>query len=535
MQTSRRHEAIRAEVSSWLTDHGGKLVKEAVQQYSRDLLQDIEMANAFQQEDLWHAIKKLRKLVDQEQEMPKAPPADEAPSVRDLDSTVLDDVMTCTKQVADLEQRCVAIERELRRVQEAAESCGLAIQNHVEDVRSSGDRLSKLEVDMDEIQATRASLAAEQETMRKVIVSDLVRLAKEKVRTKEDLGMYHYTKTLDQDTGDMFRESTDGPRESGKPEAIVAVAAGTTFVQVVAMRSSDSYELQRSVWDAVLFLGVEAFHWHEQLFLILAYLINFILQLVFCLMVVHLGLDFAAMDDDSLTGLEVWLKEAEAWQISAVCGPSVDYSQSSSYLQMELMEEARGYFEEALFGFSWGPLLTCMVIALWSGTMVKQATSLFDMTVALSELTEWRWDKTTTQFEVNLKNVEILSITIWKFLWMLFTVLLQLGVIFVLLVFGCMWMAESTSVTELLLNAVSLAFITETDELVFATIVPNVVRNMVKKTEALSLKPRTSLPHIRSMVSLMTIIMFSTLFWVFPVSATMDLMNQVSLVLCDGL
>ena len=269
MQTSRRHEAIRAEVSSWLTDHGGKLVKEAVQQYTRDLLKDIEMANAFQQEDLWHAIKKL-----QEQEMPKAPPADEAPSVRDPDGTVLDDVMTCTKQVADLEQRCVAIERELRRVQEAAESCGLAIQNHVEDARSSGDRLSKLEVDMDEIQATRVSLAAEQETMRKVVVSDLVRLAKEKVRTKEDLGMYHYTKTLDQDTGDMFRESTDGPREAGKPEVIVAVAAGTTFVQVVAMRSSDSYELQRSVWDAVLILGVEAFHWHEQLFLILAYLIK---------------------------------------------------------------------------------------------------------------------------------------------------------------------------------------------------------------------------------------------------------------------
>ena len=169
------------------------------------MLKDIEMANAFQQEDLWHAIKKLRTLVDQEQEMPKAPPAEEAPSVRDLDSTVLDDVMTCTKQVADLEQRCVAIERELRRVQEAAESCGLALQNHVEDARSSGDRLSKLEVDMDEIQATRASFAAEQETMRKVVVSDLVRLAKEKVRTKEDLGMYHYTKTLDQDTGDMLR------------------------------------------------------------------------------------------------------------------------------------------------------------------------------------------------------------------------------------------------------------------------------------------------------------------------------------------
>merc|ERR1712136_637955 len=157
------------------------------------------------------------------------------------------------------------------------------------------------------------------------------------------------------------------------------------------------------------------------------------------------------------------------------------------------------------------------------------------MLLALSDITVWRLNNTRTRFEVNLKNVEIISLTFWKFLWMLLTVVLELGVIFVLLVYGCLWMAESSSVTELLLNAVSLAFITETDELVFATIVPNVVRNMVKKTEPLSLRPRTSLPHVRSMVSLLTITMFSTLFWVFPVSATMDLINQVSLILCGGI
>ena len=54
----------------------------------------------------------------------------------------------------------------------------------------------------------RVSLAAQLETMRKVVVSDLIRLAKEKVRTFEDLRMYRWTKTLDQDTGHMFRAST---------------------------------------------------------------------------------------------------------------------------------------------------------------------------------------------------------------------------------------------------------------------------------------------------------------------------------------
>jgi len=397
------------------------------------------------------------------------------------------------------------------------------------DARSSGERLSKLEVDRDEIQAARVSLAEEQETTQSV----------EKVRTIEDLGMYHWTKSH-LDTGITHGESVMESESVKESESVMesepaAVSAWTKYNQVVAMRSSDSYELQLSVWDAVLFLGLEAFYWHEQLLLILAFLVNFILQLVFCLMVVHLGLDFAVMDDDSLQDLEVWVKQADDREVTTVCGPSVDYSESTGYLQMELMDEARGYFEEAIFGFSWGPLLTVMVIALWSGTMVKQATCLVDMLLALSDITVWRLNNTRTRFEVNLKNVEIISLTFWKFLWMLLTVVLELGVIFVLLVYGCLWMAESSSVTELLLNAVSLAFITETDELVFATIVPNVVRNMVKKTEALSLKPRTSLPHIHSMVSLLTILMSSTLFWVFPVNVTMTRMNQVSLILCDGL
>merc|ERR1712136_249641 len=107
---------------------------------------------------------------------------------------------------------------------------------------------------------------------------------------------------------------------------VCALPAETLHVKVVAMRSSDSYTLQLSVWDAVIFLGVDVLYWHEELFLIVAYLINFTLQSVFCLMVVHLGSEGEVMDDDALKGLEIWLKEAELWEVSAVCGSSIDYS-----------------------------------------------------------------------------------------------------------------------------------------------------------------------------------------------------------------
>ena len=148
--------------------------------------------------------------------------------------------MTRTKHIGDLEQRYVAIEREFRRAQEAAESCGLAIQNHVEE-------------DRDEIQAARVSLTEEQETMRKVVVSDLIRLAKEKVKTIEDSGMYRWMKTH-LDTGITHSASVmeSESANSERIEGIVALAAGTTYNQVVAMRSSDSCELQLSVWGRSL-------------------------------------------------------------------------------------------------------------------------------------------------------------------------------------------------------------------------------------------------------------------------------------------
>jgi len=269
-----------------------------------------------------------------------------------------------------------------------------------------------------------------------------------------------------------------------------------------------------------------------------AFVINAILQSVFCLMVLHLGKDTQVLADDATTNLEVWFEQADSGEVAGVCGSDLDHRLSTSFLQMIVMDEARNYFEEAIWGLSWGPLLTMMVIALWSGTMVSHGRRLFDFTVALwehthFELADWNWRNASTTFTVHLKSVEINLITFPRFLLMCFSVVLQLSVITILLVFGCMWMAKTSSVTELLLNAVSLAFITETDELVFITIVPTIIKNFVKKAEPLPLKPpRTSLPPLRSVVSLLTIITSTVLFTVFPVRETSQRMAEVT-SLCD--
>ena len=101
-----------------------------------------------------------------------------------------------------------------------------------------------------------------------------------------------------------------------------------------------------------------------------AYLVNCILQGVFCMVVVHLG-SAVALEDAATTDWEVWREQAQPGEVRGVCGPSLDYSLTSSYLQVSFVHVARDYLTKAILGFSLGPVLTVTVIALWSGTTVK--------------------------------------------------------------------------------------------------------------------------------------------------------------------
>lgn len=112
-------------------------------------------------------------------------------------------------------------------------------------------------------------------------------------------------------------------------------AVSPTFMQIRdwgeaklrAMRSSEGggYELQPSVWDAALFFGAKGSHWHEQLLFGVGFVMNVILQSVFCLMVLHLGSESRTLDDTDITRLEVWLEQAEPEEVTGVCGVVQDH------------------------------------------------------------------------------------------------------------------------------------------------------------------------------------------------------------------
>lgn len=512
---------VKEVTETWLSHQGSALVKKTVQEHHTELLRDVEWAHAVERDELWDAISKLRHAVGKE---PCEPQLSEAPSGRLLDDTVLDEVQACTTRIDESERR---FDHELRRTREVAESCVLAMHKHVEEMNtcleSCSNRVKVLEGHRDETLSALEKKTQEIEVMREVIASDLIRFASDQIKTKQDLETYSWAKT-----GHVIESGHSKPR-------LTALSSKSQELDVGDMRCKDSYELQPSIWDAALFFGVKGLASREQLLLAAGYVVNVTLQSVFSLMVVRLGRDDEVVDDQAITKMEAWNEQAETWEVASVCGDAHNYTLSTSYLQMMLMDEVDAYFEEAIFSFSWGPLLTIMVVALWSGAMVSHARTVFDFTVALWQITSWERDASTI-FTVNLRsNVEIVAVARLRFLWMSVSVVLQTFVIVVLLVFGCVWMARSSSVTELLLNAVSLAFIMDADELLFRIVVPTLVKNLIRRIEPLRLRPtRSSGYHLRSTVSLSTILIFVIFFWIFPVSETSQRLTKVSSALCGS-
>ena len=185
---------------SWLHDHGTELVKKAVQQYSTDLLKDIEIANRLQTESLWNALADLRERAHQEPQSARSIGADEVTKftkrMGELGCRVAcleRDVRANVHQVGVLERRIAAFEQNVHRMQGAAES---SLQKEIEDMRSWAERLTELETHRDAMQSARLSNVQDQESMRHLIATDLVLLASDEVKKKEDLKTHHWVRRV---------------------------------------------------------------------------------------------------------------------------------------------------------------------------------------------------------------------------------------------------------------------------------------------------------------------------------------------------
>lgn len=554
----KRH--IKKYVEKWWSERGQPMIESEVKKHTDSINRDLEFASAADRNDILDIMRKeLTEAVNsiklQLQENTAKQKAKDLRRVESDDKTKL-----LTSRLKKMEERLVDVEEDVAHQGDTLNSHMVASSQAAEVSTAAltatvTHRISELERSLtDHLQ----SLSDEQQHVKHVIAVDIMKLARGEVHHSTDFGMNAWMKQgkrnavelLDQpevisprvDEGarnssvtiveidlhqTMSTDRADGS-QCGKASSWTSASASMDRRKFSRMAAGNAYTLKLSVWDGNIFLGVPGFTCSVQLLLVLASIVNILLQAILCATVVRLGGDDNRYSRADLTGLQNWRANASELERQGVC--KSDFALSTSFLQFDTRIVVHEYFVEMVPGFSWGPVVCTVVLVLWSGTITNRFRDLVDMSMALVQLT--RRESESLVIQPGIKDFTIISISPSRLVWMLMGVVAQGSVLAVLVIFGSLWLVHTIELDDLLLNAIALGFITDTDELLFTMMVPSIVQGMVAKTEPLPLKPPRKLPPLRSIVSMCTVIISVTLFSVFSLRDKGTRLLEIESLLC---
>ncbi|CAE7790008.1 unnamed protein product [Symbiodinium sp. CCMP2456] len=177
--------------------------------------------------------------------------------------------------------------------------------------------------------------------------------------------------------------------------------------------------------------------------------------------------------------------------------------------------------------FQPGVLLCMLCIIQWSLCVYKELRRIWLQFEATCSVAKSR----RTAFLDNSFG----SISWFRFCMLLTTYLLRVGIASVLLGGGVLWLARTTSIEELMLNAVALNSILDIDEFVFAGMTPIKIQHAIQNLSPIRIKYSRCRSQLEAFVhfsSLLALICASYFLLLVPLS---DTMLAVKMELCGGL
>jgi len=142
---------------------------------------------------------------------------------------------------------------------------------------------------------------------------------------------------------------------------------------------------------------------------------------------------------------------------------------------------------------SLGPLLSCLVLMMWTLCVLKEFRHIGDFLLAVWNLP--RGSDTILAVNERTRRVRLEQISLQRCVMATCSGAVQFTVATTLLVVGSKWLASTVSLTDLLLNAVALQFIMEIDELVFHVLCSVKIKTITTSLHPLALPRRIVLPH----------------------------------------
>lgn len=248
------------------------------------------------------------------------------------------------------------------------------------------------------------------------------------------------------------------------------------------------YILKRSIWDATLLLGASEDGSAQAAFSFMLVVANLCVQGVFAA-IVYDKFTEADYEDDSVKALRSWRRNI-AHDIrymdrlslrslaSRVCygDPGLELSEGQSRAFSELVS----YLDTNQFAvIGVGPVMCVLALVLWFLCVSKEFSNIAAFVLSVMSL---KRAKFTTLYDHCIETVTSCRVAV-----VLMLQLCRLVITGVLLVAGSIFLINTVSVGDLLLNSVMLECVLQIDELIFEALAPLLLRRRLSVLEPLRL------------------------------------------------
>ncbi|CAJ1359734.1 unnamed protein product [Effrenium voratum] len=247
-----------------------------------------------------------------------------------------------------------------------------------------------------------------------------------------------------------------------------------------------------SAWTFPVVIGLAPAGPWDVTFAIMLLLLNLGMQAMFSYIILgedFMGPEFASHVSDarrwrtSIAHDHKYMDLAATSLVSRVCG--LDGSLILSTNQANLVGDINSFLGLRLGQFSPnafqpGVLLCMLCILLWSLCVYKELRNVWHTLEALLQIPRTK----QSIFRENMLH----GLSKGRLKMLLFTLLVRTLIACVLLVSGIQWLAKTTSITELMLNAVALNAILDIDEFLFAGFTPVSIQLAVDRLEPCRVK-----------------------------------------------
>ncbi|CAE7262317.1 NLRC3 [Symbiodinium pilosum] len=267
-------------------------------------------------------------------------------------------------------------------------------------------------------------------------------------------------------------------------------------------------------------------------------LVNCVMQIMFALILLDDGFMGEEFDKQKINA-QIWrtsvahdykyMDLAETSLVTRVC--SGDGALILSTTQASLVEQINMYLRlstDQLVQTDFGPgtLLCMLCILLWSLCVYKEFRNIW---LALAGAVNLPKSRHTVFTEGNFEQISWGRLSVF-----LATNFTRVAVASVLLVAGIMWLARTTSISELMLNAVALNAILDVDEFLFNGLTPMKFQHAIQSLSPMSIKYSRRRSEWESSIQALLLILTIIVPYMFLVKPFGQTMVEVKNLMCGG-